>query len=115
MTNEQNYFDREMNVPELVKQVTRTISWAAEKGIFAKGTVTAQAAKVVEEAHELQDEIDGDNRAAALVKLGDVAVTIIVLAEQLGTTVEHCLKLANDKNEKRTGKMIDGTFVKDSE
>jgi NTP pyrophosphatase (non-canonical NTP hydrolase) len=114
MEKKENYFDREMKTPELVKQVTRTIAWAAEKGIFKKGTTVAQAAKVVEEAKELQDEIGADNRAAALIELGDVAVTIIVLAEQLGTTVEHCLELAMDKNEKRSGQMIDGTFVKDS-
>jgi len=114
MENETNYFDREMERPELETQIERTRAWAAEKGIFTKGTPVAQAAKVVEEAHELQDEVNENNRAAALIELGDVAVTIIVLAEQLGTTVEHCLELAMDKNEKRTGQMIDGTFVKDS-
>ena len=44
--------------------------------------------------------------------VGDVIVTLIILAMQKGTNVEECLQLAYDEIKGRTGKMVDGVFVK---
>lgn len=44
--------------------------------------------------------------------IGDVVVTLIILAQQNGLTIEDCLQTAYDVISKRTGKMIDGVFVK---
>lgn len=45
-------------------------------------------------------------------ELGDVAVTVIVLADILGLDFIECLEIAHKKNEKRTGKTVKGNFVK---
>jgi NTP pyrophosphatase (non-canonical NTP hydrolase) len=45
--------------------------------------------------------------------LGDILVTIIIQAEMQGLKLEECLESAYNVISKRTGKMINGTFVKD--
>ena len=45
--------------------------------------------------------------------IGDTMVTLILLCEMLDLTVEDCLQSAYDVISKRTGKMVDGTFIKD--
>ena len=45
-------------------------------------------------------------------ELGDIAVTVIVLADILGLDFAECLEVAHKKNEKRTGVTISGNFVK---
>lgn len=45
-------------------------------------------------------------------ELGDIVVTVIVLADILGLDIVECLEVAHKKNEKRTGRVIKGNFVK---
>ena len=45
--------------------------------------------------------------------IGDTMVTLILLANMYGWTLEECLQVAYDVISKRTGKMVNGTFVKD--
>jgi NTP pyrophosphatase (non-canonical NTP hydrolase) len=97
---------------ELIKQV---LQWSEDKNITGpagKGNPYAQAAKVLEEAketvyavgiHDLEEVRDG---------IGDTCVTIIILAEMYGWTLEECLQHAYDVISKRTGKMVNGSFVK---
>ena len=87
--------------------------WAADKGILTKATPEAQAKKTLEEVHELIDAIESDNRLEIIDALGDILVTIIIQAKMQGLSLERCLESAYDVISKRTGKMIDGQFVKD--
>ena len=45
--------------------------------------------------------------------IGDVLVTIIILATQLGLDTEECLLHAYNEISGRIGKTINGIFVKD--
>jgi len=45
--------------------------------------------------------------------IGDITVTLIIQAEMQGLDFQDCLQAAYDVISKRTGKMIDGQFVKD--
>lgn len=45
-------------------------------------------------------------------ELGDIAVTVIVMADILGLDFRECLEVAHKKNAKRTGQVIKGNFVK---
>lgn len=47
--------------------------------------------------------------------IGDTVVTLIILAQQQGWTLEECLQYAYDEIKNRKGKTINGTFVKDSD
>ena len=89
------------------------ISWAHQKGIFENGTPRAQAGKTVEEVQELIDAIDTDNKIEIEDALGDILVTIIIQAEMHELSLVDCLESAYNVISKRTGKMVDGQFVKD--
>ena len=91
------------------------IAWATQKGIFEKGTPIAQAGKTVEEVQELIDAIDVNNKAEIEDALGDILVTIIIQAEMQGLELVQCLESAYNVIAKRTGKMVDGQFVKDND
>ena len=91
----------------------KVIDWATEKGIFEKATKYSQFAKLTEEVFELGTEIELNRREETLLEFGDVLVVLTILAKQLDTDFETCLSKAYEKIKNRTGKMIDGTFVKD--
>ena len=91
------------------------IAWAAQKGILEKGTPIAQAGKTMEECTELMVAIAYDNKEEVVDALGDILVTIIIQAEMQGLKLTDCLESAYNVIAKRTGKMVDGQFVKDGE
>ena len=89
------------------------ISWAEQKGILSNGTTMKQAEKTHEEVLELISAIDEDNREEIIDALGDILVTIIIQAEMQGLKLEDCLQSAYNVISKRTGKMVNGQFLKD--
>lgn len=107
------------------------LEWAEEKGILDKATPFAQAKKTDEELLELFEAINAQefgkktfvNSKGKLVNteeeiedaLGDILVTIIIQAEMQGLNLEDCLESAYNVISKRTGKMINGQFVKNEE
>jgi NTP pyrophosphatase (non-canonical NTP hydrolase) len=90
------------------------IEWAANKGILEKATTAAQANKTMEECQELIDAIQDDNREEISDALGDILVTIIIQAKMQNMSLVECLEGAYNIIAKRTGKMINGQFVKDA-
>jgi len=93
---------------------TLVIEWAANKGILEKATTAAQANKTMEECQELIDAIQDDNREEIADALGDILVTIIIQAKMQNMSLVECLEGAYNIIAKRTGKMVDGQFVKDA-
>lgn len=89
------------------------IKWADEKGIFEKGTPSAQCDKTLEEVMELSTALHNDDKAEIKDALGDILVTIIIQAEMQGLELEDCLLTAYKVISKRKGKMVDGKFVKE--
>ena len=89
------------------------IAWATQKGIFENGTYEAQALKTKEEVEELITAIKNNDRAEVIDALGDILVTIIIQAEMHELKLVECLESAYNVISKRTGKMVDGQFVKD--
>ena len=115
-----------MNYQELE---TKVFEWAGDKGILEKATPLAQANKTLEEVEELLEAVGAQEKehyfftntkgkevvTADEIKdaLGDILVTIIIGAELQGLKLEDCLESAYNVISKRTGKMVDGVFVKD--
>lgn len=89
------------------------IEWADNKGILEKGNTKAQAIKTLEEVNELIESIENNDKDEIIDALGDVLVTIIIQSKMQNLSLESCLESAYNVISKRTGKMIDGTFVKD--
>jgi len=89
-------------------------TWAQEKGILAKATPMAQALKTLEETTELCTAINNDDRAEIIDAIGDIMVTLIIQAKMQDLSLEGCLESAYNVISKRTGKMVNGQFVKDN-
>jgi NTP pyrophosphatase (non-canonical NTP hydrolase) len=96
---------------QLIKQVEE---WAEAKGILAHATTIRQAEKTLEETNELICAILNEDTAEIKDAIGDIMVTIIIQAKMQGLTIEECLQSAYDVISKRTGKMVNGQFIKDN-
>lgn len=88
-------------------------TWAEEKGIFEKGTPIGQAIKTMEEAVELSEAVYKEDKSEIIDAMGDIMVTLIIQAKMQGVTLEACLNSAYKVISNRTGKMVNGQFVKD--
>jgi NTP pyrophosphatase (non-canonical NTP hydrolase) len=99
-----------MNYSELEAAVEQ---WAEEKGILANATTLRQCDKTQEEVNELYTAIIEDNRPEIIDAIGDIMVTLIIQAKMQNLSLEECLESAYNVIAKRTGKMVNGQFVKD--
>tara|TARA_R110000782_G_scaffold110823_1_gene200281 strand:+ start:396 stop:719 length:324 start_codon:yes stop_codon:yes gene_type:complete len=98
-----DYFELECAVEE----------WAHEKGIMSKASPMAQALKTLEESTELLTAINNKDRDEIIDAMGDIMVTLIIQAKMQNVSLESCLESAYNVISKRTGRMINGQFVKD--
>ena len=87
--------------------------WAQEKGIMYKANPMAQALKTLEECTELCTAINNKNREEIIDAMGDIMVTLVIQAKIQNVSLESCLETAYKVISKRTGRMINGTFIKD--
>ena len=87
--------------------------WADERGLYDNGDAKTQALKLVEEVGEIARAILKDDTEEVIDGIGDAVVVLTNLAELIGAPIEMCIDEAYDVISKRTGKMVNGTFVKD--
>lgn len=87
--------------------------WAENKGIYEKGDPKTQTLKLVEESGELAKAILNDDQPEVIDAIGDCVVVLTSIAHLRGVTIEQCIDHAYNVISKRTGKMTNGTFVKD--
>jgi len=105
----------------------KIINWGDSKNL---NNPVKQTLKTLSEAGELADavcksELDksiGLNYILDLVKngdlddvvdaIGDIEVCLTILKNQLGLRQTHCLEVAYEEIKDRTGKTVNGTFVK---
>ncbi|HEC2155331.1 MazG-like family protein [Staphylococcus delphini] len=96
---------------QLIKQVEQ---WSIDKNLH-NGNPDRQALKFYEEAGEIGAALSRGNLEALKDGIGDTVVTLIILAQQHGWTLQECLEFAYDEIKGRKGKTINGTFVKESD
>jgi len=87
--------------------------WAGERGLYTKGDKKTQFCKLMEEAGELGRAVLKDDQPEFIDAIGDMVVVLTNMAHLGGTTIEECIDAAYKVISKRTGKMVNGTFVKD--
>lgn len=90
-------------------------NWAAIRGIFDNGDSKTQYVKLLEEAGELAKALLKNDKSEIKDAVGDMVVVLTNLAHLEGFKVEDCIDSAYQEIASRTGKMINGTFVKDEE
>ena len=87
--------------------------WAAVRGIYDEGNTVVQYTKLMEEAGELAKALLNNDHDEINDAIGDMVVVLTNLAHLHGTEIEDCIDSAYTEIAGRTGKMINGTFVKD--
>lgn len=100
-----------MSLDTLDEQI---LDWGVQKGILPHAEPLAQLDKTKEEVGELELAIYEHDIDEVKDAIGDIYVTITMQAEAWGLTMEQCVQAAYDVIKHRTGKMVDGKFVKDN-
>ena len=88
--------------------------WADERGLYEKGDTKTQYIKLMEETGEIGRAILKNDTEQIIDGIGDAVVVLTNLAELCGVPIEECIQEAYNVISKRTGKMVNGTFVKDN-
>jgi NTP pyrophosphatase (non-canonical NTP hydrolase) len=88
--------------------------WAQNRGLYDKGNANTQYIKLQEEAGELAKALLKNDQPEVIDAIGDMVVVLTNLAHMRGVSIESCISSAYNVISKRTGKMINGTFVKDA-
>ena len=93
------------------------IQWAEDRNMIKPDRLTglAQLAKVTEELGELSAGINKNDEDKTKDSLGDIMVTLIILAQDLNFDLLDCLNSAYNVIKNRKGKTINGVFVKESD
>ena len=88
-------------------------NWAATRGLYDEGDSHTQYVKLQEECGELAKALLQEDKPEIVDAIGDIVVVLTNLAHLQGYDIEHCIDEAYKVIANRTGKMINGTFVKD--
>ena len=86
--------------------------WFIEKGLDVADP-HGQMVKLYEEVNELHNAIYNDDREEIIDALGDIQVVLRGLGLQLELNLEDCLQSAYEVIKHRTGKLVNGIWVKD--
>jgi NTP pyrophosphatase (non-canonical NTP hydrolase) len=106
-TTKEAYFDPN-NVYDLIRL------WASNRGIYKEGDTKTQFAKLQEESGELARAILKKNKPEFIDAIGDMVVVLTNLAALEGLKIEDCVTSAYEVIASRKGKMVNGTFVKET-
>jgi len=94
---------------DLVKQIEK---WGELRGLN-NADPNRQFLKLAEEMGELAAAMARNNRDAEVDAIGDIFVVLTILSKQLGYDVTSCVEKAYDVIKNRTGKLVNGVFVKE--
>jgi NTP pyrophosphatase (non-canonical NTP hydrolase) len=92
---------------ELIKKIQE---WGREKGI---NDPYKQAIKTMEELGELSGSLLKGKRDEEIDAVGDIVVCLAIYCDIQRIDIEQATELAYDTIKGRTGKNVDGVFVKD--
>lgn len=93
--------------------VTAVKYWAYTRDLLHQENAQGQMLKVIEEVGELASAIAKKKQMDDVKDaIGDVLVTIIILANQLNVRPIDCLRLAYEEIKDRGGKTVNGVFIK---
>ena len=89
--------------------------WGLDRGIIQNGNPMGQAIKTLEETTELLDAIQKNDIAAIADAIGDIYVTLRMVAGTCNLSTNECIKGAYNEIKDRKGFLrADGVFVKEA-
>lgn len=106
----QNYYTTDLNV-----LAARVAQWADDRNLIKGSDPKSQLLKAMSELGELADGVNKNRRDEIIDGLGDVLVTLIIVAEQYGLNLGYCLAAAYDEIKDRKGRMVNGVFIKEGD
>ena len=90
------------------------LEWGKERGIADGISNKEQLIKFFAEAGELADAVAKNDKEAVKDGIGDVLVTLVFVAYNSGGLgLNKCLEYAYEQIKNRTGKTVNGVFIKD--
>jgi NTP pyrophosphatase (non-canonical NTP hydrolase) len=89
------------------------LKWAEDKGLLNAKNQQMQTIKLMEEVGELANAIIKQKKELQKDAIGDIYIVITILSKQLGLDIDDCIESAYNEIKNRTGKMINGSFIKD--
>ena len=95
----------------LVKLVEK---WSIDRDLH-EAESSKQMLKTLEELGEVAGALAKNKPEELKDGIGDVIVTLIILAQQQGLSVEECLEYAYNEIKDRKGEMVNGVFVKEED
>lgn len=117
--------EQQLNFEEFAKKV---IDWADDKHLLIERNAdtgefanqanikrSRQLLKFHEECGELTEDYLKDNGEHIVDSFGDVLVTLVIFAKQMDIPLSKCWNKAWSHIKNRTGKTVNGTFVKDGD
>lgn len=104
--------NKQHNMDNLVKKV---LLWAQGKGLLERDYAYKQMLKVMEEVGELSGALVRQDDEEIVDAIGDSFITLIILSKQLNLEPEYCLSQAYDVIAKRSGKTVNGIFIKEED
>ena len=87
--------------------------WAEDKGLLKEENAPKQMLKLSEEVGELAGAYLKNKHEEIVDANGDIQVVLIILSKQLGLDYNQCLEGAYNVIKNRTGKLVNGSFIKD--
>jgi hypothetical protein len=107
-----NYFSRtKLNKMKNIKE--KVLNWANERNLLHNENALKQYSKLQEESNELLISILDKDPYLQIDSIGDCAVVLIILANQLGHDFDKCLESAYNEIKDRKGRTENGNFIKE--
>ncbi len=94
--------------------VQKVEQWVTVRNLHTQDP-KVEMCKTVEELGELARAINKGDVKGQIDGIGDTVVTLICISMQLGLRFDDCLDYAYNEIKDRKGKLINGTFVKESD
>ncbi|RTL03539.1 hypothetical protein EKK58_12790 [Candidatus Dependentiae bacterium] len=91
----------------------KIVDWAKDKNLVDINRRDKQMLKLTEEAGELAGGIAKGKEDVVKDSIGDCVVVLTILAAQSGLTIQECIEYAYNEIKGRTGKTVNGVFIKD--
>jgi NTP pyrophosphatase (non-canonical NTP hydrolase) len=89
--------------------------WAIDRNIDQYENRFQQSLKLSEEVGELCGAILKHKPEEIIDAIGDIQVVLIILCKQLDINYDRCLQIAWNTIKDRTGKTVNGSFIRDVE
>lgn len=96
----------------MINYTEKIIDWSIDRNLHNQDPVK-QIAKFLEEGGELASALVKNKPNLVKDSIGDIYVVLVVLCTQLNIDINECIELAYNEIKDRTGKIVDGVYVKD--